>query len=261
MTMQIAGKVAIVTGAGGGGSGRVVALRLAQAGASVVVSDANEAGGRETVTRIEAAGGKAQFRRADVGREDQVQALLAFTERTYGGLDILVNNAGPYFPGAPLERWHETLAANLMGAVHGTLYAIPLMRKRGGGAIVNFGSTSALGHGRKHSSSPAYDIAKAGVMRLTTTLASLGEREKIRVNCIVPDWVASEEVRTYWEPLTPQQRAEQGAPATLTPLEEIAAAVERLITDDTLAGRVLVFWTGEAPRLIPAADPGYAALE
>ena len=68
-------------------------------------------------------------------------------------------------------------------------------------------------------------------------------------------------MRAYWEPLTPQQRAEQGAPATLTPLEEIATAVERLITDDTLAGRVLVFWTGEAPRLIPAGDPGYAALE
>ena len=126
---------------------------------------------------------------------------------------------------------------------------------------MNFGSTSAIGHGRKHSASPAYDAAKAGVQRLTTTLGRLKEKENISVNCLVPDWVATEEVKAYWDMLTPQQRGEQGVPDVLTTVEEIADAVVELITDETLAGRVMVWWSGQPRRVIPVGDPGYVALE
>ena len=159
--MEIRGKVAVVTGAGGGGQGRAVARRLAREGASVVVSDINDLGGRETVRLIEELRGRAAFFRADVGVESDVRELIAFSEQTFGGVDILVNNAGPYFHGMPLEKWTETIHGNLMGTIYGTLYAIEAMRHRGGGAILNFGSTSAVGHGFKPSSSPAYDAAKA----------------------------------------------------------------------------------------------------
>ncbi len=258
--MNIQGKVAIVTGAGGGGSGRGIARRLVRDGASVVVNDIDDCGGRETVRRIEAEGGHAVFFRADVGVEVEVCALIAFAEKTYGGIDIMVNSAGPYYP-EPLGHWFETVQANLFGTMYGTLHVIEAMRRGGGGAIVNIGSTSSLGHGRKHSPAPAYDAAKAGVIRLTTCLGWLRERESIRVNCLVPDWVATEEVKAYWDTLTPQQRREQDVPDVLTTVEEIAEAVIELITDETLAGRVMVWWSGQPRRVIPVGDPGYMALQ
>src|SRR5262249_60617255 len=99
-----------------------------------------------------------------------------------------VSNGGPYLPGAPLAHWNGTLTATLFGALYGTLYAIEPMRRRGGGAIVYYGSTSAVGHGLKHCPSPAYDVAKAAVMRLATTLGWLRDAYGIRVNSIVADW-------------------------------------------------------------------------
>ncbi len=148
-----------------------------------------------------------------------------------------------------------------MASAFGTLQAIESMGKRGGGAIVNFSSTSALGHGQKHSPWPAYDIAKAAIIRLTTTMAWLQEKERIRINCIVPAWIASEEVKEFGEALTPQQRKELGAPEVLLRLDEIADAVLELITNDNLAGRVMVLWNGEPRPLIAEGDPGYAKFE
>jgi NAD(P)-dependent dehydrogenase (short-subunit alcohol dehydrogenase family) len=259
--MTLHGKIAIVTGSGGLGSGRAIARRLSREGAAVVVSDIDESGGLHTVELIQAESGRADFVRADVGIEADVRALIEFAESTFGGLDILVNNvSAPYRPSAPLEHWEETIRVDLLGPIWGTRHAIEAMRRRGG-AIVNIGSTSTLGHGRKHSGSPAYDVAKAGVIRLTTTLARLRDSDGIRVNCLVPDWVATPEVKEYWDSLTSEQRREQGAPETLTTLDEIADAIMRLITDDTLAGRVMVCWSGQPPGLIPAGDPGYVALE
>ena len=259
--MDIEGKVAIVTGPGGGGQGRAVALRLASLGAQVVVSDLDEPGAQETCRRIASERGKAAFVRADVAKESDVRAMCRFAEERFGGLDILVNNAGPYLPGDRLARWQETLNANLLGALYGTLHAIKPMRGRGGGAIIYYGSTSAVGHGFKHCSSPAYDVAKAAVMRLTTTMNWLREAYGIRVNCIVPDWVATEEVQAYFESLSPPERVANGVPKVLTSLDEIASAVVRLISDEALSGRVLVWWSGEAPGLIPVGDPGYGRLD
>jgi NAD(P)-dependent dehydrogenase (short-subunit alcohol dehydrogenase family) len=237
----------------------------------VIVSDIDEAGGQETLNLIQRDGGQAAFFRADVAREAEVQALVAFAEKTFGGFDIIVNNAsGPgYHPEAPLEYWFETVQIDLLGAMYGTRYGIEAMRRRGGGVIVNIGSTSALPHG--DSKAPGYDVAKMGVIRLTTALGWLGEREGIRVNCLVPDWVASPEVKAYFDALTPEQRKQadragrikhhDSVPDVLTSLEEVADAVVELVTDDTLAGRVMVWWSGQPRRLIPVGDPGYERLE
>lgn len=131
---MLTAKVAIVTGAGGGGQGRAVARHLASNGAAVVVSDIDEAGGLVTVAQIRVSGGTAIFQRADAGDEEQVRRLIAFAEETFGGLDIMVSNAGPYFPGDRLERWAETMRINLLGSMYATLHAIEPMRRRGGGA-------------------------------------------------------------------------------------------------------------------------------
>jgi len=109
--MNLREKVAIVTGSGGPGSGRAEARRLAAEGCCVVVSDIDEAGGDETRRLIVADGGRAEFCRCDVANAQQVEALVAFAERQFGGLDVLVNNAsGPYVPGAPIDQWRRSPA-------------------------------------------------------------------------------------------------------------------------------------------------------
>jgi len=169
--MNPSGKVAIVTGSGGGGTGRSAARRFAREGASVVVSDVNDAGGHETVALIEAEGGRAAFCHTDVRIESDVKVMIAFAESAFGGLDYLVNNASNPDGMGLLTGWTNAVAIEILGPMHATLAAIEAMRRRGGGAIVNIGSTSALGHGRKHSCWPAYDVGKMAQMRLTTTLA------------------------------------------------------------------------------------------
>jgi len=259
--MELRNKVAIVTGSGGGGSGRAEACRFASEGCLVVVSDIDEAGGLQTLSQIEAGGGAAAYFRADVAVESEVKALIAFAEARFGGVDIIVNNAsGPgYHPEVPLEYWFETVQIDLLGAMYGTRHGIEAMRRRGGGAIVNIGSTSALPH--RNSRAPGYDVAKMGVIRLTTALGWLGEQEGIRVNCLVPDWVASPEVKAYFDSLTAEQRKKGGVPDVLTTLDEISDAVVELVSDDKLAGRVMVLWSGKTPRMVPIGDPGYERLE
>ena len=260
--MLLAGKVAIVTGAGGIGCGRAIAHRFAREGAAVVACDVDEARGHETVRAIEADGGRATFVLCNVAREGEVQAVVERAEAVYGGLDLLVNNASaPYEPQGLLSGWFDAVAVDLLGAMYASWHAIPAMRRRGGGAIVNIGSTSALGHGYKPSKSPGYDVAKTGVMRLTTMLAPLAESENIRVNCLVPDWVATPEVKAYWDTLTPAARKEQGVPDVLISLDELAGAVVELATDPRLAGRVMVWWCEQPKRLIPVGDQGHAGWE
>ena len=247
----IEGRVALVTGAGGGGTGRAIALRLARAGAAVVVNDLDEEGGTETVRRIEEACGRAAFLRADVTSETDVERMVASAERTFGGLDILVNNAGgtprPHFPEASREHWSRTLDLNLRGPMHAIQEALPAMRKRGGGAIVNI--SSVAGHGYAPHSSPEYAAAKAGLIRLTATLAPLHERENVRVNCIVPNWIGTEEVLAEIAAMSPEERSE--VPDVPTSPEEIADFVVELVEDESLAGRVFVWWTGRAPEPMP----------
>jgi NAD(P)-dependent dehydrogenase (short-subunit alcohol dehydrogenase family) len=260
--MNVNGKTVIVTGSGGPGCGRAIALRFARKGANVVVTDINDEAGRETRAEIERAGGRCAYRHADVRREDDVRSLVEFAERTFGNLAVLVNNAsGPDFsPIGALERWPEMVATDLLGPMHAIRHAIDTMRRGGGGAIVNISSTSALGYG-PNSPWPAYDAAKGGILRLTTGLAWMGEKERIRVNCLVPDWVASPQVVAYVNSLKPEERGPRGVPDRLITPEEIAGEVLHLATDDSLAGRVMVWWCGQSPRLIPWRDRGYEKLE
>jgi NAD(P)-dependent dehydrogenase (short-subunit alcohol dehydrogenase family) len=253
-------KVAIVTGGGGAGCGRSIARCFAREGADVLVSDIDDTGGAETVRVIEADGGVAAFGRCDVRNEEQVRQLISFAEDRFGGLDYLINNASaPVHFEAPLDYWKDTIETDLLGAMYAMRAAIDAFRRRGGGSIVNMTSISALPHGRAHAA-PSYDAAKAGLLRLTTMLASLAGSEKIRVNCLAPGWIATPQVREYWEPLTPEQRELRGAPSRLLSLDEVAGAVLRLATDESLAGRVMMWWSEDSPKLIPWCDRGYSEL-
>jgi NAD(P)-dependent dehydrogenase (short-subunit alcohol dehydrogenase family) len=133
------------------------------------------------------------------------------------------------------------------------------MRRSGGGAIVNITSISALWHGRRFGgAAPAYDAAKAGLLRLTTGLAALADSDGIRVNALAPGWIATDGPRQYWESLTPEQRVERHVPATLLTPAQVADAVFLLANNLALAGRVFVWWSEDSPRLIEWGDRGYA---
>jgi NAD(P)-dependent dehydrogenase (short-subunit alcohol dehydrogenase family) len=256
---MISDYVAIVTGSGGTGCGRAIAQRFAKDGAAVVASDINEQGGYETVGLIEHDGGRAVFFRADVRDDHQVRDLMAFGERTFGRVTVLVNNAsGPFRPGDGTEHWADTVQTEFIGALNATRHAIEAMRRWGGGAIVNIASISGLWHGRKFpGGAPAYDAAKVAMIRLTTSLEGLDARDGIRVNCLAPGWIATNGPRQYWESLTPAQRIERGVPSRLLSVDDVANAVLHLATDRTLAGRVLVWWSEDVPRLIRWGDRGY----
>jgi NAD(P)-dependent dehydrogenase (short-subunit alcohol dehydrogenase family) len=226
--VQIAGKVAVVTGAAVG-IGRAVAQRLAAEGASVVLADIDEDGGREACGLIGAA---ARFVRVDMRDDEAVAGLMERRPQ------ILVNNAGggavlrPCFPEASVERWSASLDLNLRAPMLATQLALGPMRDAGGGAVVNMSSTAGLGFGAHVS--PEYSAAKAALIRLTATLASLSESHGVRVNCVVPDWVATARGVSEYEELP---EAERG-PAQV-PLATLTDAVVDLITDESLAGKAI----------------------
>ncbi len=257
--MEIEGRVALVTGAGAGGTGRAIACELGRRRAIVAVNDLDEAGGEETVRRIASEGGRAAFMPADVTNEEEIRAAIGFAEDTFGGLDILVNNAGgtprPHFPDAPTEHWSRTLDLNLRGPMLAIQHALPPMRRRGGGAVINISSVAGIGW--KPHSSPEYAAAKAGLARLTATLAPLADRDGVRVNCIVPNWIGTDDVLAEIDAMTPQERAEEGVPDEVTRPEQIARLAADLIEDESVAGRVFVWWTGREPSAVSLEDlPG-----
>ena len=247
-------RIALVTGAGAG-IGRAIALRLSKEGAAVVVADVDEEGGAETVRRIEAEVGRAAFVRADVATEAGAREMVEFAERTFGGLDVLVNNAGgapePHFPEVAPEHWLRTLDLNLRGVMLSIHFGIMAMRRRGGGVIVNISSMAGVGYQPYHA--PEYAAGKAGVVRLTASLAYLKENMGVRVNCICPGWVETEAVHEALARMTEQERAAQSMPppAVLIQPDEIADAVGMFVRDDTLAGRVMIWPDGEQRRLVP----------
>jgi NAD(P)-dependent dehydrogenase (short-subunit alcohol dehydrogenase family) len=252
--VDIAGRVALVTGAGSG-IGRATAVRLAGEGAAVGVADFDDERGQETVGEIDAQSGRAGFVHVDVSREADVREMIEFAVTTLGGLDILVNNAGivvePAFPGADPAAWMRVLDVNLRGPMLGTYFAIPAMRDRGGGAIVNIASLAGVGFGPHPA--PDYAATKAGVARFSAALAPLAETLGIRVNCICPDWVDTPMSRRSRARMTPEEEAATVPSGILAP-EAIADAAVELIRDDSLAGRVMACWCDQPRSIFPVPD-------
>ena len=251
--MEIEDKVAVVTGAGSG-IGRAVARRLAHEGAAVVVADVDEDAGASAVREIHSEGGRAAFVLADVAAEADVEKMVAFAEGEFGGLDVLVNNAGgvtePYFPESEPEQWGRVIDLNLRGVMLGIHFGIRAMRK--GGAIVNISSMGGIGF--QPYDAPEYGAAKAGVVRLTASLATLEERMGVRVNCICPGWVDTPASRHSRAEMTPEER-ERLVPSVLLRPEEIAEAVVMFVEDETMAGRVMIWQEGEPWQIVPPDAP------
>ncbi len=182
---KLDGKVAIITGAGSG-IGRASALLFAEEGAKVVVADLNEDAGTKSVELVRAAGGEALFVSTDVRREAQVESMVNQTVAAFGAVDILYNNAAIEIRGSATqlseEEWDATMGTNVKGSWLCSKYAIPEMRKVGGGVIINSASTLSY---RVADERAAYVASKGAILQLTRSLAMDYAKDNIRANCLV----------------------------------------------------------------------------
>jgi len=189
--MRLAGKIAIITGAGSG-IGEETAKLFAQEGATVIVADRADDAASRVAEEIVASGGKAFPATVDVTREMEVKALIEGTAEKHGRLDILVNNAGYGFAGTVVntteEQWDALMAVNVKGVFFGCKYAIPIMEKQGGGSIVNTASTVAI---VGITDRAAYVASKGAVAALTRAMALDHVKANIRVNCVAPGTIES----------------------------------------------------------------------
>src|SRR5579859_1768315 len=189
MTGRLAGKVALITGAGSG-MGRAAAELFAGEGAKVVVTDVVDEAGNATVAAVCAAGGDATYVRADVSKAADCAAMVQCATDTYGGLHVLYNNAG-IFPAddggvldTPESTWEQVMQINLKGVWLGCRAGIPAMIASGGGSIVNVASFVALMGAA--TAQIAYTTSKGGVLSMTREIAVEYARQGIRANALCP---------------------------------------------------------------------------
>ena len=196
---RLAGKIAFITG-GGTGIGRACAIVFAQEGAGVALAGRRIEPLESVAREVRAAGGRAHVTACDVTASAQVEAALASTEKHFGRLTTIVNNAGALLvanaEGTSEEDWERIIDANLKSAFLVSRAALPVLRRAGGGSIINMSSSSSGIVSMKQR--VAYSSSKAGVIGLTHAMAMDHAEEGIRVNVICPAMVETEMVRDIY---------------------------------------------------------------
>ena len=184
---MLKGKTALVTGSTSG-IGLGVALCLARQGADIVLNGFGDAQGPKA--QVAALGVKAGYHGADMSKPAEIEALMAYADKEFGGVDILVNNAGIQHVAPvedfPVDRWDAIIAINLNSAFHTTRLAIPGMRRKNWGRVINIASTHGLVASAQKS---AYVAAKHGIVGFTKAIALETATTGITVNAICPGWV------------------------------------------------------------------------
>jgi NAD(P)-dependent dehydrogenase (short-subunit alcohol dehydrogenase family) len=242
MSGRVAGKAALVTGAGSG-IGRAVALTLAREGARVIVADFDPTSGQETAAIISQTGGHASFVRADVASIEDVQALMAVASEKLGRLDILHNNAGVAVRYAVADQdeegWDRCVDVNLKSVFLCSKYAIPHMRERGGSIIHTASVTGIVGVRNR----AVYSATKGAIVILTRNMALDYARYQIRVNCVCPGFTRTALIeRLLQDPERTRRLTEMHPLGRLGTPEDIANAVLFLASDESswITGQALV---------------------
>jgi NAD(P)-dependent dehydrogenase (short-subunit alcohol dehydrogenase family) len=260
------GRVAIVTG-GGGGIGRATARRFAADGASVVVADISPDAANTTVEEIAGDGGTALAFIVDVTDESSVKAMVAAATGTYGRLDAIHNNAADIgranddldLADLPVEVWDRRMAVNARGVMLGCKHAVPAMRAAGGGVIVNMASVSGLVGTTVNA---AYGSSKAAVIGLTRYVATMYGRDGIRCVCVAPGMVLTPALAQAPARRLAQFGAERLLPWGLAP-EDLAATITWLASDEArgITGQTIVVDAGvTAHRPRPSMEAWHALL-
>ncbi len=238
--MRLGGAAAIVTGAAGG-IGEAIAERFARAGASVLLVDRNEELLAAATSRLAADGGTVAPLAADVSRSADVVGMVEEAVNRFGGLDVLCNNAAITVPKRveqlSEEEWDEVQAVDLKAIFLTSKHAVPRMRLRGGGAIVNVASVDAY---VAEPGIPAYCAAKGGVLNLTRALALDHAADGIRVNCVCPGMTDTPLLRSFMAETSDggealRRRLRRVPLGRLVEPAEVAAAVEFLASHEASA--------------------------
>ncbi len=234
--MKLDGKVAVVTGSASG-IGKAIAILFARQGASIIISDLNEAGAKEVAKEIEAAGGKATAVVTNVTKQADIDNMIDTAVNTYGALDILVNNAGimdNMMPAAEVtdELWEKVMAINTTSMMRATRKALSIFLEQERGVIVNTASAAGLYGSR---AGAAYTASKHAVIGYTKNVGFQYAEKGIRCNAIAPGGVNTNIGTTMAEPNTfGMARAMSGAdnnPRSGEP-EEIARVALFLASED-----------------------------
>ena len=245
--MRLENKVALITGAGAG-IGREACLQFAREGAKVVAVDRDPGTGEETARLVREAGGDAHFVQADVAAAADVERMIGSAVERYGRLDVLFNNAG-IVPNGTVEEcsdedWERCMAVNVRSVFLGCKYVAPVMKRQGGGAIINTASVAGL-VGVKNRA--AYSASKMAVIGLTKSVAIDYVADGIRINAICPGTVDTPSLRGRLAATGDEEEARKAFTARqpmgrLGKAEEIAALALYLASDESsyMTGREVV---------------------
>lgn len=250
--MKLKDRIAVVTGAGSG-IGRAGAIRMAEEGAVVVVTDRNEASGAEVVDQIKAKGGHASFLRVDVSVDDDLEAMINFAMENYGRIDILHNHAGVQINGTLEEVSAEgmDISYRLNTRAHfiASKHAVPHMRAGGGGSIINTASNSGV---FLDTGMLAYITSKAATIMMTKQMALDYGKDNIRVNALCPGFVDTPFNDPYMAQMGGRAALEAYVEKTIplgrwATVEEIAESILYLASDQSafMTGHALVIDGGE----------------
>lgn len=207
--MRLKNKIALITG-GSSGIGKETCLLFAAEGAKVVVVDINVEGAKETAKMIKKAGGEAIFFKADVSKSKDCEAMIKAAEIEFGGLHILFNNAGIMHSddgdsqSTEENVWDLTMNVNVKGVFLGCKFGIPLIRKSGGGSIIN--TASFVAHLGAATPQIAYTASKGAVLAMSRELAVIHAREGIRVNALSPGPLRTELLMKFLNTEAKKQR-------------------------------------------------------
>ena len=236
--MRLAGKVAVVTGAGAG-IGRAAAVLFGREGAQVVAVNMDPPRGEEVLGEIRAAGGQAVRVQADVSQSADVQRMVSEALAAYGRIDILVNNAGIWIPGDVVQTteadWRHIMDVNVTSIFLAMKYTIPHMVARGGGSIVNVSSEVGLVGA---CGMLAYSVSKTAVIALTRSTALDFVANGVRVNCVCPGRTVTPLVEAHIA-LAADREAERVRLSSDRPMmrmgepDEIAAGILYLASDES----------------------------
>jgi NAD(P)-dependent dehydrogenase (short-subunit alcohol dehydrogenase family) len=236
---RLAGKIALITGAGSG-IGRATARAMAANGAKIVIAEIDAAAGAQTAKTVRQAGGDCIAITTDVTQENSVKEAVETAIRHYGGLHILHNNAGGSTPAdntvveAPIEEFWRAIQLDLFGTFLGCRFGIPAIIASGGGSVINMASNVAL---MGVAGLDCYTAAKGGIVAITRSMAVEFAPQKVRVNAIAPAATMTDRVRG---------RFEAGNPRVV----KIAAAhLIGLIEPEDIAD-MAVFLASEASRMV-----------